>query len=150
MKVNVKELETSKEVLVKQLLQQKDENTESSVKLKTEIDSDNKLKMLSKENQDEFTRLNESRDLSKDIEEKILHQEKSETPSQKITASKVTSTEEVQSKEKIDTQKPDEEIDNKQIYASKVTPTEKVQSKEKTDTQKPDEEIDNKQISVGT
>ena len=71
MKKDIKIFETSKEVLVKQLLQQKDENTESSVKLKTEIDSDNKLKMLSKENQDEFTRLNESRDLLKGIEEKF-------------------------------------------------------------------------------
>ena len=55
--------------------------------------------MLSKENQDEFTRLNESRDLLIGIEEEIPHQQKSDTPSQKITASKVTPT----------------SIDNKQI-----------------------------------
>merc|ERR1712238_605025 len=69
LKVNIKELETSKEVFNKQLLQRRDETTELSVKLKTEIDSGNKQKMLSKENQDEITRLNESRDLLKDIKE---------------------------------------------------------------------------------
>ena len=73
-----------------QLLQQRYETTELSVKLKTEINSGNKIKMLSKENQDEFTRLNESRDLLIGIEEEIPHQQKSDTPSQKITASKVT------------------------------------------------------------
>ena len=61
LKVNVKEFETSKEVLNMQLLQQRDENTKLrdknielsvklSVKLKTEIDLGNKLKILSKEN----------------------------------------------------------------------------------------------------
>merc|ERR1712238_581659 len=69
LKINIKELEISKEVFNKQLLQQKDETTELSVKLKTEIDSSNKLKILSKQNQDEITRLNESRDLLKDIKE---------------------------------------------------------------------------------
>merc|ERR1712238_584156 len=52
LKVNIKELETSKENFNKQLLQQRDETTELSVKLKTEIDSGNKLKILSKVNQD--------------------------------------------------------------------------------------------------
>ena len=88
LKVNVKELETSKEVLNMQLLQQRDENTKLrdenielsvklSVKLKTEIDLgnklkilskekqelDNKLKILSKEKQDEVTMLNVSTEL---------------------------------------------------------------------------------------
>merc|ERR1712161_150399 len=64
LKVNIKELETSKEVFNKQLLQQRDETTELSVKLKTEIDSGNKLKILSKVNQDEITRLNELKEIS--------------------------------------------------------------------------------------
>merc|ERR1711957_144287 len=64
LKVNIKELETSNEVFNKQLLQQRDETTELSVKLKTEIDSGNKLKILSKVNQDEITRLNELKEIS--------------------------------------------------------------------------------------
>merc|ERR1712238_621265 len=64
LKVNIKELETSKENFNKQLLQQRDETTELSVKLKTEIDSGNKLKILSKVNQDEITRLNELKEIS--------------------------------------------------------------------------------------
>ena len=51
MKVNIKELETSKKVFKKELLQQRDKTTELSVKLKTEIDSGNKLKILSKVNE---------------------------------------------------------------------------------------------------
>ena len=47
-----------------QLLQQRDETTELSVKLMTKIDLDNKLKILLKENQDEITRLNELREIS--------------------------------------------------------------------------------------
>merc|ERR1711957_935343 len=61
---DVKKLETSNEVFNKQLLQQRDETTELSVKLKTEIDSGNKLKILSKVNQDEITRLNELKEIS--------------------------------------------------------------------------------------
>merc|ERR1712161_147068 len=64
LKVNIKELETSKEVFNKQLLQQRDETTELSVKLKTEIDSGNKLRILSKVNQGEITRLNELKEIS--------------------------------------------------------------------------------------
>merc|ERR1712160_44443 len=64
LKVNIKELETSNEVFNKQLLQQRDETTELSVKLKTELDSGNKLKILSKVNQDEITRLNELKEIS--------------------------------------------------------------------------------------
>merc|ERR1712160_193088 len=64
LKKDVKKLETSNEVFNKQLLQQRDETTELSVKLKTEIDSGNKLKILSKVNQDEITRLNELKEIS--------------------------------------------------------------------------------------
>merc|ERR1712238_132014 len=64
LKINIKELEISKEVFNKQLLQQKDETTELSVKLKTDIDSSNKLKIFSKKNKDEITRLNELREIS--------------------------------------------------------------------------------------
>ena len=56
---NITELETSKEVFNKQLLQKSDETTEVSKKLKTEIDSGNSLKILSKVNQDERTRLHD-------------------------------------------------------------------------------------------
>ena len=59
-----KGLETSKEGFGKQVLLQRHETTELSVKLKMEIDSGNELKILSKERQDEITRLNESRELS--------------------------------------------------------------------------------------
>ena len=48
--------------------------TELSVTLKTEIDSSNKLKILSKKHQDEITRLNEVREISEAmivIEKKI-------------------------------------------------------------------------------
>merc|ERR1712238_629572 len=64
LKEDIKELETSKEGFGKQVLLQRHETTELSVKLKMEIDSDNELKILSKERQDEITRLNESRELS--------------------------------------------------------------------------------------
>merc|ERR1712161_128158 len=64
LKVNIKELKTSNEFFNKQLLQQRDETTELSVKLKTEIDSGNKLRILSKVNQDEITRLNELKEIS--------------------------------------------------------------------------------------
>merc|ERR1712161_153922 len=64
LKVNIKELKTSNEFFNKQLLQQRDETTELSVKLKTEIDSSDKLKILSKMNQDEITRLNELKEIS--------------------------------------------------------------------------------------
>ena len=61
---DIKGLETSKEGFGKQVLLQRRETTELSVKLKMEIDSGNELKILSKERQDEITRLNESRELS--------------------------------------------------------------------------------------
>merc|ERR1712238_71069 len=69
LKEDIKELETSKEDFNKQLLEQRDETAELTVKLKTEIDSGNKLKILSKERQDEITRLNESRELLETIVE---------------------------------------------------------------------------------
>ena len=62
--VNITELETSKEVFNKQLLQKSDETTALSKKLMTEMDSGNKLKILSKVNQDEWTRLHELREIS--------------------------------------------------------------------------------------
>ena len=58
------DLETSKEFFNKQLLQKSDETTELSAKLKTEIDSGNKLKILSQVNQDKRTRLKEFREIS--------------------------------------------------------------------------------------
>ena len=61
---DIKGLETSKEGFGKQVLLQRHETTELSIKLKMEIDSGNELKILSKERQDEITRLNESRELS--------------------------------------------------------------------------------------
>merc|ERR1712238_621465 len=69
LKENIKELETSKEGFGKQSQQQRDETAELSVRLKTMIDSGNKLKILSKERQDEITRLNESRELLETIAE---------------------------------------------------------------------------------
>merc|ERR1712238_265790 len=63
LKEDIKEFETSKEVLVKQLIQQRDETSELTLTLNTVIESGNKLKILSKENQGEIIRLNESRDL---------------------------------------------------------------------------------------
>ena len=69
LKEDIKTLEISNEDFNKQLLEQRDETSDFSVKLKTEINSDNKLKRLSKENQDEISRLNESGIMSKVIEE---------------------------------------------------------------------------------
>ena len=68
MKEDTKTLETSKEDFNKQLLKQRYETSELSVKLYAKIDSGNKPKRLSKENQDEITRLNESGIMSKVIE----------------------------------------------------------------------------------
>merc|ERR1712238_52118 len=60
LKEDINELETSKEVFDKHLLHQRDETGELTLKLRAEIESGNKLKILSKERQDEITRLNES------------------------------------------------------------------------------------------
>ena len=51
-------------LLLLEVLLQRHDTTELSVKLKMKIDSGNELKILSKERQDEITRLNESRELS--------------------------------------------------------------------------------------
>ena len=64
-----KTIKTSKEDFKKKLLEQREGTSGLSVKLKTESDSDNKIKRLFKENQDEVTRLHESRVMSKGIEE---------------------------------------------------------------------------------
>ena len=62
-------LETSKEGYGKQVLLQRNETTKSSVKLKIKNHLGNKVKVLSKERQDEITRLNESRALPETIAE---------------------------------------------------------------------------------
>ena len=62
-------IETSNEDFTKQLLEKRDENYKISVKLKTAIDSDNKIKILYNENQDEITRVNESETRLEGIEE---------------------------------------------------------------------------------
>ena len=67
MKENVKGYDTSKEDFGKQILLQRHETYESSIKLKMKIDLDNKLKVLSKE---ESTKLNESRMSSENIAKK--------------------------------------------------------------------------------
>jgi len=67
LKVNIKELETSKEVFNKQITQTCDENTELSETLKTKINSGNKLQIVSKVNQVERTRLNELREISETV-----------------------------------------------------------------------------------
>ena len=58
LEVKRKELEISKKVLNKQIIQKCDENTELSETLKTESDSGNEIQTLSKANQDERTSLN--------------------------------------------------------------------------------------------
>ena len=57
---NIRSLEAVNEDVNTQVLEQKDEKSELTVKLKTEIDSDNKLKILSTLNQNEIIRSNES------------------------------------------------------------------------------------------
>ena len=64
MKVNIKDIEISKEVFNKQIIQKCDENTELSETLKTKIDSGNEIQALSKVNQDERTSLNKLRKIS--------------------------------------------------------------------------------------
>ena len=66
----IKTSEKSKENFNKQLIEQREGNSGLSVKLKTEIESGNKIKIVYKENQDEITRVNESRVMSKGLEEK--------------------------------------------------------------------------------
>ena len=64
LKVNIMDLEISKEVFNKQIIQKYDENTELSETLKTELDSGNEIQILSKMNQDERTSLNKLRKIS--------------------------------------------------------------------------------------
>ena len=60
LKEDIKGYETSKEDSGKKILLQRYEANESSIKLKIKIDLNNKLKVLSKERQDECIKLNES------------------------------------------------------------------------------------------
>ena len=62
-------IKTSKEDFYKQLLEKINETSELSVRLKTEIESGNKIKRLSKENQDDITKLKESGSMPKVVEE---------------------------------------------------------------------------------
>ena len=61
MKVNIKELEISKEFFNRKIIQKCDENTEISKILKKEIDSGNTTQTVSNVNHDERTRLNKLR-----------------------------------------------------------------------------------------
>ena len=70
LKEDIKGYETSKEDSGKQILLQRHETNESSKKLKMKIDLDNKLKVLSKERQEESTKVNESRIPSENIAKK--------------------------------------------------------------------------------
>ena len=69
LKEDFKIIKTSKEDSNKQILEQRDETSELIVKLKTEIDSVNRIKRLSKDNQVKNTRLHESGLMSNVIEE---------------------------------------------------------------------------------
>ena len=62
--VNIQELEITKEIYNNQLLPQRDETTELSLKLKTSIDLGNKSKIMSIKNQYEITTVNELREIS--------------------------------------------------------------------------------------
>ena len=66
-KENIKGCETSKEDDGKQIRLQRNETNESSIKLQMKNDLSNTLKVLSKERQDECTKLNESKMLSENI-----------------------------------------------------------------------------------
>merc|ERR1711957_281393 len=107
LKEDIKSITTSKESFEKQLLQQRDETTDLIVKFKAVIKSGNKQKMLSKENQDEITRLNESRDLLKDIKEDIkeLETSKESFGKQLLQQRKLTMVLNVQLKTEIDSRK---------------------------------------------
>ena len=69
LKEDFKVIETSKEDSNKKILEQRDDTFELTVKLKTENDSGNKIKGLSKENQAKNIRLHESGFMSNVIEE---------------------------------------------------------------------------------
>ena len=65
----IKTIDKSKEDLHKQILEKRNETSELSVRLKTEIESKNKVQRLSKENQDNITKLKASGSWPKVIEE---------------------------------------------------------------------------------
>ena len=69
LKEHITKIDTSKEDSKKQLLEQRDKTSKLSVKLSMEIDSYNKTKRWSKENQAHTTRLHESGTISKVIKE---------------------------------------------------------------------------------
>ena len=69
LKEDITKIDTSKEDSNKQLLEQRDETSELSVKLSMDIDSCNKTKRWSNENQDKPTRLHESGTISKVIKD---------------------------------------------------------------------------------
>ena len=70
LKEDIKGCETSKEYFGKKILLQRHETNESPIKLKMKIDLGNKLKVLSKERQEESTKVNESRMSSENIAKK--------------------------------------------------------------------------------
>ena len=61
-------IKTSKEECNKQLLEQREENQTLNIKLKTEIDSGTKIRILDKEHQGDITRVKKSETRSKGIE----------------------------------------------------------------------------------
>ena len=61
--------ETSKEDFNKQIIEKRNETSELSVRLKTEIEPGNKTKSLSKDNKDDIKKLKESENMQKVIEE---------------------------------------------------------------------------------
>ena len=69
MNKDITTIETSKEDFNKQVLEKRNETSELSVRLKTEIESGNKMKILSKKNQYDITKLKESGSMPKVIEE---------------------------------------------------------------------------------
>ena len=65
-----KTIKTSKEDFKKQLLEQREGTSKMSLKLNSQMESSKNIKIIYKENHDEITRVNESRFMSKGIEEK--------------------------------------------------------------------------------
>ena len=61
--------ETSKEDFNKQIIEKRNETSELSVRLKTETESGNKIKSLSKENKYDITKLKELGNMQKVVEE---------------------------------------------------------------------------------
>ena len=69
LKEGIKGCAISKEDSGTQIILQKNETNESSIKLKIENDLSNKLKVMSQERKDECTQLNESNMLSENVVE---------------------------------------------------------------------------------